>query len=160
LPETGDYPETVVTTWQLNFEEVERRSPASVPILHLSSVLAPDNIAEWLLLNGAESFGLVDCTDELALAEQLAALADFSLIQRDQATQTYSIHRMVQAVVWQGQSEPEQLDCLQQAVTGLNAVFPDVTKFEHWATCGLLVNHVQSLWDQPAILILAKSCSS
>jgi tetratricopeptide (TPR) repeat protein len=149
LPETGDYPESVATTWLLNFQEVERRSPASVPILQLSSVLAPDNIAEQLLLTCAEPFGLVDCTDERVVAEQLADLADFSLIQRDRDTQTYSIHRMVQAVVWQGLTDTDRQDWLQRVITGLNSVFPNVTKFENWAACGQLVPHVQALWKKP-----------
>lgn len=95
LPETGDYPQSVATTWQLNIEQVEKRSPALIPILQLSAVLATDDISETLLLRGAAEFGLVDCTDELALAEQLTALASFSLIQREPETSSYSIHRMV-----------------------------------------------------------------
>ncbi|NJP12647.1 MAG: hypothetical protein HC866_26925 [Leptolyngbyaceae cyanobacterium RU_5_1] len=128
LPETGDYPQSVGTTWLLNFEEVEQRSPASVPILQLSAVLAADDIPEQLLLVCAEEFGLVDCTDELALAEQLAALADFSLIQRDRETASYSIHRLVQSVIWQRLTPTEQHGWLQRAVAGLSAVFPDARR--------------------------------
>jgi len=145
LPETGDYPQSVATTWLLNFEAVEKQSPASVPILQLSAVLAADAIHEPLLLVCAEEFGLADCTDELALAEQLAALANFSLIQRERTTASYSIHRMVQAVIWQRLSAAEQQTWLQRAIAGLNAVFPDVTQFENWGTCGRLVPHVQAI---------------
>ncbi|PZV10681.1 MAG: hypothetical protein DCF22_16085 [Leptolyngbya sp.] len=149
LPETGDYPQSVATTWLLNFEEVEQRSPASVPILQLSAVLAADDIHEHLLLVCAEEFGLLACTDELALAEQLAALADFSLIQRERATASYSIHRMVQAVIWQRLSEAEQQTWIERTITGLNAAFPDVTKFENWQICGYLVRHVQAIAPSP-----------
>jgi hypothetical protein len=93
-PETGDYPTSVAKTWLLNVEQVNQHSPAAIAILQLSAVLSPDEIAEQLLLVCAEEFGLVDCTDELALGEQLAALANFSLIQRDRATASYSIHRL------------------------------------------------------------------
>ena len=143
-PETGDYPETVATTWLLNFEEVAKRSPGSVPILRLSAVLAADDIAEWMLLEGAEAFGLTDCTDELALAERLSALADFSLISRDQLSQSYSIHRMVQEVVWQGLTAAEQQEWLQRAISGLNVIFPR-PEFGNWAVCGSLVPHVQEI---------------
>ena len=149
LPETGDYPRSVATTWLLNFEAVAQRSPASIPILQLSAVLAADNILEQLLLDCAEEYGLVDCTDELALAEQLAALADFSLIQREQETASYSIHRMVQAVVWQQLTETERQRWLQRAIAGLKTVFPDVSKFENWAVGGQLAPHVQAIALRP-----------
>jgi tetratricopeptide (TPR) repeat protein len=153
-PETGDYPASVATTWPLNFEQVAQRSPASVPILQLSAVLAGEAIPEELLLVCAEEFGLADCTDAMALAEQLAALADFSLIGRERATDSYSIHRLVQAVVWQGLTAAQQQDWMQRAVTGLNAVFPDV-EFENWAVCGRLVPHVQALAERSAAAALA-----
>ena len=144
-PETGEYPTSVATTWLLNFEQVEQRSPASVPILRLSAVLSGDEIDEQLLLVCAEEFGLTDSTDELDLAEQLAALADFSLIERERETASYSIHRMVQAVVWHGLTATERQDWMLRAIAGLNAVFPDVEKFENWAVCGRLVPHVQAV---------------
>ena len=144
-PETGEYPTSVATTWLLNFEQVEQRSPASVPILRLSAVLSGDEIDEQLLLVCAEEFGLTDSTDELDLAEQLAALADFSLIERERETASYSIHRMVQAVVWHGLTATERQDWMLRAIAGLNAMFPDVGKFENWAVCGRLVPHVQAV---------------
>jgi len=148
-PETGDYPQSVATTWLLNFEAVATESPASVPILQLSTVLAADDIPELVLLRGATELGLVDCTDELALGEQLAALADFSLIQREQETASYSIHRMVQAVIWHRLTATEQQAWMQRAIAGLNAVFPDVTQFKKWAICGQLVPHVQAIASRP-----------
>ena len=148
-PETGDYPQSVATTWLLNFEAVATESPASVPILQLSAVLAADDIPELVLLRGARELGLVDCTDELALGEQLAALANFSLIQREQETASYSIHRMVQTVIWHRLTATEQQAWMQRAIAGLNAVFPDVEKFENWAICGRLVPHMQAIASRP-----------
>jgi tetratricopeptide (TPR) repeat protein len=154
LPETGKYKASVATTWLLNFEEVERRSPASVPILQLSAVLAAEEILEGLLLQGAKELGLVDCTNELALAEQLANLAEFSLIQRDRETGSYSIHRMVQAVIWQRLTAAEQQQWLQRAIAGLNAVLPNVEKVENWQLCAYLVPHVQAIAEQPSTVVL------
>jgi len=146
-PETGDYPASVAKTWLLNFQEIERISPASVRILQLSAVLAPDDIPEELLLVGAEEFGLVDCTDELKLAEQLAVLTDFSLIQREQETASYSIHRMVQTVIRRTMNLVEQQTWVTRAIVGLNAVFSnfDVTDVENWIIYDLLLSQVQTL---------------
>jgi tetratricopeptide (TPR) repeat protein len=84
----------------------------------------------------------------------LAGLADFSLIQRDRDTQTYSIHRMVQEVVWHGLSEIERQEWLQRTVTGLTAVFPDPMKLENWSTCEYLILNVQAIWEKPEASII------
>lgn len=131
-------------------EQVAQRSPASVPLLQLSAVLAPDDIPEWFLLQGAAALGLTNCTDDLALGEQLGALADFSLIQWEPGKNYYQMHRMVQAAVWHQLTPTERTAWLHRAVAGLNAVFPDVTVFEHWTACGQLVPHVQILYAHSA----------
>jgi len=139
MPETGDYPASVAKTWGLNFEEVGRRSPLAVQILQVSAVLAADDIPEAMLQQSQLGLG----ADELTLAEGLAALANFSLIQRKEGF--YNIHRMVQEVVWQGLAAEVRQDWLERAIATLNAVFPDATKFENWQVCGLLVPHVQAI---------------
>ncbi len=138
-PETGDYPASVATTWVLNFEEVGRRSPLAVQILQVSAVWAADDIPEALLQQAELGLG----ADELMLAEGLAALANFSLIQRDGGF--YSIHRMVQEVVWQGLMAVVQQDWLERAIATLNAMFPTASKTENWQVCGQLVSHVQAI---------------
>ena len=139
MPETGDYPASVAKTWGLNFEEVGQRSPLAVQILQVSAVLAANDIPEAVLQQSQLGLG----ADELTLTEGLAALANFSLIQRDGGV--YSIHRMVQEVVWQGLAVEVRQDWLERAIATLNAVFPDVTKIENWQVCGLLVPHVQAI---------------
>ena len=54
-PAMGDYPESVATTWAVNFEEVESESPASADLLRLSAFLAPDNIPLELVVEGASA---------------------------------------------------------------------------------------------------------
>jgi tetratricopeptide (TPR) repeat protein len=143
LPETGNYPASVATTWQLNFEEVKRRSPLAAKILQVSSVWAADGV--WDAQLQREELGLVGAEDELTLAEGLAALASFSLIERDRENASYSIHRVVQEVVWHGLSNAEQQDWLQRAIILFNNVFPDPDKIDDWKICGYCVPHVQAL---------------
>ncbi len=139
MPETGDYPASVATTWVLNFEETGRRSPLAVQILQVSAVWAADDIPEALLQQSQLGLG----ADELTLAEGLGALANFSLIQRDGGF--YSIHRMVQEVVWQGLAVAVRQDWLERAIATLNAMFPNASKIENWQVCGQLVSHVQAI---------------
>ena len=44
-----DYPETVATTWSLNFEQLEKRSPHAVALMKWCAFLDPDGVdIEWL----------------------------------------------------------------------------------------------------------------
>jgi NB-ARC domain len=145
LPETGNYPASVATTWKLNFEEVERRSPLAVQILQVSSVWAADDILEALLPR--PELGLVGVENELTLAEGLAALASFSLIDRERETASYSMHRMVQEVVWYGLSAAQKQDWLQLAITLFYsyAVFFNPKEIENWQIYSALAPHVQAI---------------
>ena len=152
-PETGDYPNSVATTWLLNFEAVEQQSGAAARVLELSAFLASDEIPYELLVLGREAFGLeiaaalAEVAEEpLVLDELLAPLARFSLITLEAEKSCYGIHRMVQAVVRDGLVLEEHKAWLERAVAGFNAVFPEV-KFENWERCRRLVKHGEALYD-------------
>jgi hypothetical protein len=79
------------------------------------------------------------------LAEGLAALASFSLIDRERETASYSVHRMVQEVVWYGLSIAQKQDWINRAIALFEAIFPEPTNIENWKSCGDLVLHVQAI---------------
>lgn len=95
-PRPVSYEETVATTWQLAFEQVEEGPPlvAGAPlaskILNLCAFLAPDNIPRDLIRKWA------DFTDNLTFDEAVAALRKYSLMEV--TPDTLSVHRLVQAV--------------------------------------------------------------
>ena len=102
-PQGGRYPESVATTWRMNFEQVEKAHPASASILRASAWLAPAPIPLRFVEAGAEYLG-----DEVAAAlkddpgralELLTPLARYSLIRRDRDSRTYWIHRLVAEVM-------------------------------------------------------------
>jgi hypothetical protein len=104
-PTATDYPESVATTWAINFREVEKE-PAAADVLRLSAFLGPDHIPLELLTQGASHLGpvlsevLARATDDpLIVDETLEPLTRYSLIHRDVDAQTYSMHRLVQEVV-------------------------------------------------------------
>ena len=104
-PKATDYPESVETTWAINFREVEKE-PAAADILRLSAFLGPDHIPLELLTKGAGHLGPVlsevlarAVDDPLVVDETLEPLTRYSLIHRDVDAQTYSLHRLVQEVV-------------------------------------------------------------
>jgi hypothetical protein len=85
-PVAGDYPESVATTWIMNFDEVEKTSRASADVLRVSAFLHPDSIPLELLAKGASQLGpslSVDLAgaenDPLVINKALGHLARYSL---------------------------------------------------------------------------------
>jgi tetratricopeptide (TPR) repeat protein len=145
-PVAGKYPKSVLTTWALNFAEVEK-TPAAAELLRLSAFLAPDDIPLELITRGASELGpaLYEALakfqkDPLVLDEVLELLTRYSLVRRNIPNRTYSIHRLVQAVVRDGMEEKTQRATAERAVRGVNQTFP-IPEFENWAECERLLPH-------------------
>jgi tetratricopeptide (TPR) repeat protein len=151
-PETGDYPLSVATTWQLNFEQVEQSNPAAADVLRLSAFLAADNIPCELLVQGAANLGEAVATalkdfqeDPVVLDEVLSALTQYSLIRRNPEAFCYSLHRLVQLVQRHNMSPEERTLWCDRAIAGLNDAFPN-PEFENWKKCDRLISHIDALW--------------
>ncbi len=110
-PEIGDYPDTVATTWLLNFERIAQESPASADALYLSAFFDPDAIPFFLLRDAAAQSSptlqtaLKDVDDDPALLDELLSpLTRYSLIQRHKDEKKkdrgyYTLHRLVQDIL-------------------------------------------------------------
>ena len=152
--QTGRYPSSVLKTWHLNMMAVDDENPAASAVLKLSAFLAPDEIPCRILTMGAEALGsgLADyligkeseTRDEeaisLALRELLSLLSRYSLIRWAGTPDTYSLHRLVQAVV-RDQIEPAAAaDWLTQVTAALKKADPG-SEFEQWPLCQQLLPH-------------------
>ena len=78
-----ELPDTVATTWELSFQEVEHACPAAAELLNLCAFFAPDSIPISMIKDGAEF--LPDAlksavADDLAFDEAKAALIKYSLV--------------------------------------------------------------------------------
>lgn len=154
LPEVGDYPASVVTTWELNFQAVEEQNSAAAQVLRLSAFLASDAIPNELLVVGAAEFGEAIGTalvyfadDPVVLDELLEPLIAYSLIRKDLVIECYSIHRLVQEVLKDRLTLEERRDWLERAAAGLSKTFPD-PEFQNWQRCKRLVTHVETVYEQ------------
>ena len=143
---TGKYPKSVATTWSLNFEQVAQTSTASADLLHVSVFLNPYSIPLELITVGAVELGsalpaaLANVeSDPLALDELLEPLTQYSLIRRDYSSRTYSIHRMVQAVLKDGIDSDTQRLWAECTVRAVNSAFPNVW-FSKWHLCERLLS--------------------
>jgi tetratricopeptide (TPR) repeat protein/transcriptional regulator with XRE-family HTH domain len=132
-----NYPRSVATTWSLSFQKVEQTHPAATDLLRLCAFLHPDAIPEELFVAGGLHLGArlgPAVTDAYQFNLILAALQSVSLITRSPATQTLSMHRLVQVVV------RDQIDLFEMRVWNeciirmVHASFPDGT-LGTWAQC-------------------------
>jgi tetratricopeptide (TPR) repeat protein len=144
-PVAGDYSESVHTTWSMNFRQLECESEAAAELLRLSAFLSPDNIPLEILAKGAPELGDVISAalagaqeDPLVLDKTLKPLSRFSLIRRNIETRTYSLHRLVQAVVRGGLDLQTQRRWGERAVRAANRIFPDA-EFSNWSLCDRLL---------------------
>lgn len=149
-PVVGDYPESVRTTWTINFRQVEEQSAPAAEVLRLSAFLGPDDIPLELLEQGAPFLGPVLAGtlggDPLALDRTLRPLTRFSLVRRALAARTYSIHRLVQEAL-RGELDPQlQRLWAERAVAAMHHVFPGTT-FGSWPQCDRLLPHARACAD-------------
>jgi tetratricopeptide (TPR) repeat protein len=140
-PVSGDYPTSVATTWELNFEEVKKESEAAADILSFSALLSPDGIPLELISGGASHLGTALSKavkqaerDPLVVNTLLESLTRYSLIRIDIPSRTYSIHRLVQEVVKERTGKPGCRIWAVRIIKCLNELFPGV-EFGNWALC-------------------------
>jgi tetratricopeptide (TPR) repeat protein/transcriptional regulator with XRE-family HTH domain len=163
----SDHPQSVTTTFRLAMKRVEGKRRAVADLLCACAFLHAEAIPEELFLTGAPHLGpaLEPLATNPSLLDQiLATLRSFSLVQRHPETQTLSIHRLVQAVLYERMSRLEQETWLKRVSAALCAVFPEISH-EAWEQCERLLPHVlavaaataDDLADQPLAEVLRKA---
>jgi hypothetical protein len=148
-PVMDGHPDPIATTWAMNFEGVGTVSAAAADVLRASAFLSPDDIPLELLTEGAAELGAIlgkaladGAGDPLVIDEVIEPLTRYSLIDRNVHTRTYSVHRLVQAVLRQDLGDVERRLWAERVVKALNRVFPDV-EFETWPLCDRLLPHAK-----------------
>lgn len=133
-----DHPESVATTWSLNFSQVQQTNPAAAALLRLCAFLAPDAIPEEIFSEGGSVLGplLQPCTrDAFTLNEAIEAVRRFSLIQRTGESRLLRIHRLLQDVLKDALGEEEQRQQAECAVLATSLVFPAHVEVVDWQRC-------------------------
>lgn len=147
-PAMGEYPDSVATTWAVNFDEVESQSPASADILRLSAFLAPSDIPHELIRQGisATNTALAELlsessTPELAIHEVLQLLTRFSLVNIDRNMKSYSVHQLVQTALRSELDNAALHRWALQAIRMMDRAYPE-NKFENWKLIRRLMPHI------------------
>lgn len=162
-----DHPASVIATWSLSFERVEHLDAAAADLLRLCAFLHPDAIPEELFREGAtllgEQLGLIG-TDALQAHRVFQTVCAYSLLKRQVEERTLSIHRLVQAVLWEQMDEQEREVWQWRAIRVLNRVFPDIRP-ETWPQCERFLPHIvtcaatfpEETYDQDLAEVLRKA---
>jgi len=101
MKKRADYPErTIITTWQISYDEVERRDIRAAKLIRLWGYL--DNQELWYQLlewpewaNPAPDWLQQITSTEISFLATIGTLLDFSLIEQNDNTETYSMHAVV-----------------------------------------------------------------
>src|SRR5579859_4697618 len=133
------YPDSVASTWALAFEKIERTNAAAAELLQLCAFVAPDDIPEELLIEGAAFWPPATreaARDRLRFNQVLSTLLAFSLIKRFGRERTLSLHRLVQVVQRSRMTLSEQRQWATLLVLAVEAAFPpDPSDFASWPAC-------------------------
>ena len=125
-----DYPErTIITTWQISFDEVERRDIAAAKLLRLWGYL--DNQELWYQLlwrprrgeAGPDWLRHITAT-EITFLAAVGTLSDFSLIEQNDNSETYSMHAVVHDWIQASINTRKDDSLLQTAIISLGRAVP------------------------------------
>ena len=120
----SQHPETVAVTFKLCFEMAHKQHPLAADILNFCAFLHPDTIPEEMFQYD-DSFKV----DRDTFNGGVAVLLRYSLIKRNVQNQTFSIHRLVQAVLIDDMPPDMQKQWRLRVVQAMNAAFPLIKKF-------------------------------
>jgi hypothetical protein len=141
------YAKTVASTWLLSFEQVERESLIAANILRLCAFLAPDIIPEDMFTaNASFLHPELDTMNALTLNDAVEVLLRFSLVRRDPATKSLTIHCLVQVVIKDKMDDELQKQWAERTVCLVNTVFPQVM-FATWSCCQQHLPHAFACAD-------------
>lgn len=145
----ANYPDTVATTWEISFQEVEKESLAAAGLMNLCAFLAPDDIPLSMLRDDAKDLPVElseAVSDELKLDDAIAVLRRYSLMERNE--DALSVHRLVQLVARERLSGNERKKWAESAVRVVNEAFPEESyDVRTWPVCARLFQHALAAAD-------------
>lgn len=115
------HPEPVTVTFELIFQELHEQYPLAGEILNFCAFFHPDGIPEELF-----QYDNIFKPNTVEFDEAFTILRRYSLLKRNMHEQTFSIHRLVQAVIIDTLSPELRAQGRERVLRTLNAAFPSV----------------------------------
>ena len=152
VPEGAEYDRAVFATYQAAIAQAENAAPGGAAIMALAAYLEPDNIPVELLELAPDAYPAplrAMAADPLARDKALSTLHRLSLIEFDETSQTFSLHRMVQAAIKHALGS-ERESWVKAAVDVMYSAFPEPNS-NNWERCSRLASHAVAVagQDQP-----------
>ncbi|PMD21094.1 TPR-like protein [Hyaloscypha hepaticicola] len=152
-----DYPErTIITTWQISFDELKLRNEGAAKLLQLWGYL--DNHELWFQLlqwkgyeQEAPSWLQKITATELRFLATIDSLLNYSLIEQNDSNEAYSLHAVVHDWIQASINEMDGEGLLQTAITTVGLAVPGDHMRDFSALQRQLLPHVIRLsqfWSQ------------
>gem|GEM_PF-154166 len=141
------YHPSVTVTFLLAFQKVADANPAAADLLRVCAFLEADSIPEEIFSEGAKELGVALASaaeSPLALTDSIGEATRFSLLWYYPEARTFSLHRLVQAVLKDEMDESSRRVWAERAVRAVNKAFP-TSEYSNWQACSRLIQHAQSL---------------
>jgi hypothetical protein len=141
---------SVVTTWQVTFEQIRCERPSAANLLSFMSFFNPQGIPEFVLHNYKDD--LTDSVDEdadcEAFEDDLDVLRGYSLVSVAVTGNVFEMHSLVQFCTKVWLSRLDDASRWKQAfLRAMSKHFPSGT-FETWPTCQMLLPHIESIVEE------------
>ncbi|QBD76601.1 tetratricopeptide repeat protein [Ktedonosporobacter rubrisoli] len=143
---SGVHPDSVSTTLTLSIEQVADKHPMARELLKACAFLYPEAIPEEFFVEGGAQLGDILSSmvaDPYQFDQALAVLRSSSLVRRHAETHSFSLHRLVQAVLQDQMSQCEEQLWRERIIKLLSTMFPDGT-FATWRQCERYLTHAMA----------------
>ncbi|MER5865059.1 FxSxx-COOH system tetratricopeptide repeat protein [Kitasatospora sp. NPDC002040] len=172
----ADYPTPVGATWNVSIARLREQSPAAVRLLQLCAFMAPEPISMDLFYSDQMIKSLVkydeDLSDTFMLGKVIQAVGRYALAKVDAGSNSFQVHRLVQAVVRSEMDESAQEAAMHEVhriLVGARPTLGDTDNPANWPRfekiwphlvpsraqdCGdhetreLLIDRVRYLWKR------------
>ncbi len=112
MGEVANYPQSVITAWNMSIDRLRGRSPAAARLLQLCAFFSSGPISMILLYSDEMINALLpyddSLTEKLVLGRVIREISRLALIKVDTGNNSIQIHRLVQAVIRSQMTEEEQ----------------------------------------------------
>ncbi|KAH7111546.1 hypothetical protein EDB81DRAFT_355668 [Dactylonectria macrodidyma] len=141
---------SVVTTWQVTFEQIRRERPSAANLLSFMSFFNPQGIPEFVLhnYNGDLEDNVDRDEDSDEFEDDLDVLRGYSLVSVTATRDVCEMHSLVQFCTRAWLSVVDDAERWRQVfLWAMSRHFPRGA-FETWPTCQMLLPHIESIVEE------------
>jgi tetratricopeptide (TPR) repeat protein len=134
---------SVITTWQVTFEQIRREKPSAAKLLSFMSFFNPHGIPVFVLHDYSTTSAPEANAETASFEDDLDVLRGYSLVTVTASTDLCEMHAMVQACtrVWVSASDGVE-HWKRLFLRSMCKNFPN-GRLETWSNCQLLLPHIE-----------------